>query len=701
MSGHVLTPPSLSWGDDAILITSQSGSDIFAARCGAGACLDASSTPLFEAIDADLSSLGALSGLSSVVGSLSPSDGDKVAFLTTSVSKGIRQVVGLFWDESSSFSTGVRYLTSSLSDVKWMGFSSAGGHFLSSLGSTSMTDVSVISGTNAFVLSSNVLDFSNTSPVLSNLSPNAGMWQNMAGSSPSSTSFSKNVSFDLMDIDADDALYVSVFLASQQGGEDYPLLKWVNVKSASGEVLDECSSSSDPPFSNPSPCSLTVSLFNPLAGLAVPTGDYYLVVKAVDSAGGSDSISSASTIFVKASLSNLLVNSPSSGAVWYQKNPSQHIVNFLAEDATFAQSLGLHVIAKGSSGNDEDLGVVSVATFNSTASSCTKTAADYSCNTPLGFPSDLPEGKYGLLMYVKEDGILTANQLVPNITLDFQGPHATDSSPSGTVGSFPQTISFTLSDFSGVNAGVPMSVSVNGVELPNTPSCNPSSGVVSSVSCTVGFDVSILSLQGGSTSIEVEVSSTDGLGNEGETSFGFTVGQSVPTGNGGPGGGGGGGGGGGPSVIPSLDDLVTPTEDGGFVVNGTGIVIPGQIVDSFNRFSDRVILTASDLVEVTGPSANAIFLGLCTLAGIASDIVFRRVFAKLVGEMERQRQRVLRMVLGLVFFALPLGIGFQFGLAVGFIFAVLEVVLFIASAYLFKILQYYDTFGFKPIGPAQ
>jgi hypothetical protein len=175
MSGHVLTPPSLSWGDDAILITSQSGSDIFAARCGAGACLDASSTPLFEAIDADLSSLGALSGLSSVVGSLSPSDGDKVAFLTTSVSKGIRQVVGLFWDESSSFSTGVRYLTSSLSDVKWMGFSSAGGHFLSSLGSTSMTDVSVISGTNAFVLSSNVLDFSNTSPVLSNLSEHGGI----------------------------------------------------------------------------------------------------------------------------------------------------------------------------------------------------------------------------------------------------------------------------------------------------------------------------------------------------------------------------------------------------------------------------------------------------------------------------------------------------------------------------------------------
>ncbi len=123
-------------------------------------------------------------------------------------------------------------------------------------------------------------------------------------------------------------------------------------------------------------------------------------------------------------------------------------------------------------------------------------------------------------------------------------------------------------------------------------------------------------------------------------------------------------------------------------------------MDSFNRFADRVILTASDLVDVTGPSANAIFFGLCTLAGIASDIVFRRVFVKLAGETERQRQRVLRMGLGLVFFALPLAVGFQFGLAVGFIFAVLEVVLFIAAAYLFKVLQYYDTFGFKPIGPA-
>lgn len=699
-----LSAPSLSWGGDSILITSMSGSSIRSFRCASNECLDSSSVPDFVESSVDLRQLSSLSGLSPVIGLLSPSDGSKAAFLSTAIVNNVRQVVGLFWDDDSSFSTGTRVLTSSVADVRLAGVSDVVGLFNISSGSSSMLDLSVVSGANAYWLSSNVLDFSNQSPIISNLIPSPGPWTNVPSPSPSTTAFSKNVSFNVQDGDADDALYASVFLAVSPDGEDYPLVKWANIKTAAGVVSSACASSSNPPFTIPSPCTIALSLFSPQTGLAIPSGEYYVVVKVLDTAGGIDSASSG-PIAVKASASNLLVSKPLPNEVWFQKNPSQHVVDFVTKDATFAQSLGLHILAKDNAGNSEDFGVVSVATFNSTASSCIKpSVADYSCDTPIGIPSTLPEGVYDLVLYVKEDGILTANHTVPNMTLDFQAPHTTSFSPSGNVGSFPTAISFTLTDFSGVNAAGNIEVRVNGVLLSGSPSCSPSSGIVPSVNCSVSFDPSIVSLQGSSTPLNVEVSSEDGLGNEGSTSFGFTVGQPAPPGDGPgpPSNGPTGGPTGGPvNIIPSLDDLVTPTDDGGFGINGTGIVIPGQVVDSFNRFSDRVILTASDLVEVTGPSANAIFLGLCTLAGIASDIVFRRIFAKLAGEMQRQRQRVLRMALGLVFFVLPLGVGFSFSLAVGFIFAVLEVVLFIAAAYLFKILQYYDTFGFKPIGPAQ
>jgi hypothetical protein len=127
------------------------------------------------------------------------------------------------------------------------------------------------------------------------------------------------------------------------------------------------------------------------------------------------------------------------------------------------------------------------------------------------------------------------------------------------------------------------------------------------------------------------------------------------------------------------------------------VVIPRIIVDTVGGFSNNIILSTSNFIDVTGPSSNAIFLGLCVIAGLASDVVFRRIFSNVRADMFKQRERLVRALLAGIFFVIPLSIGWYFSLVAGFIFTVMEIVGFIAAAYVFKFIQYYETFGYKTI----
>lgn len=703
ISGSAFSPPSISSGSDRVMITTSGANVARIFLCDSDECTTAgTSLPDWDDVSEKFTALNGVSSPTALVGMLSPSDGKKMAVFLTGIVNGKRQVMGQYWDESTSISSGLRLLTLNAFDIGLLGISDSWGSFVATDGELSMVDLLVSPPTGQFVVSSNILDSTNDDPNVSNLSPTSGAWLN-SSANPSNQPFSKDVSFSVQDDDPTDLLYASVFLSKTPGGEDFPLAKYANLsKPITGT---SCSSSS---FLNAVPCTINVSLFKPTLGLVVPNGSYFLVVKAYDSSGGVGVANSSQPIVVTASLTQLLVNNPKDADAWHKQNLSSQVLDFVAQDATFGLKLGLKAKVVNTNTDEEiDLGLVDVASYNDVESTCVKTTSDYSCDIPIGVPAGLPEGKYDLLLYVSEDGMDGVGKTVANMTMDYQSPHITGNSPSGNVSTFPKTISFSLADFSGIDMGKPIQVSINGAPASSSPSCTPSAGIVSSATCTLPVDASSLSLQGTSTSVSVSVSTTDGLGNNGQSSFGFTVGSSPSGGNpsdGGAGGGGGGGGSGGGSgspIIPSIDDVVTQLPNGDIVINGTGIVIPSQVVDSFNHFSNRVVRSTSDLVEVVGPSAAAIFFGLCTLSGIASDIVFRRVFAKVVAENERQRQRVLRMVLGLIFFILPIFVGWQFSLAIGFIFVVLEVVFFIGAAYLFKILQYYETFGFKPIEAAK
>ncbi|MEK6970680.1 MAG: hypothetical protein AABW68_03205 [archaeon] len=510
--GFFARSPSLSAGDDHLLVVSGTDDSIRVFSCPDGLCTLPGSLPAWVDASSSFDALSSSLGWSGVVGLVSPSDGEKAIVVGSSLVSGVRRLVGVFHDADSSYSTGLRSLTDGNADVSFLGVSDLGGLFFNGNEVFASADFLLLRGSNAFLLSSDVLDFSNGSPQLSSLSPDSGVWTNGAITNPSGTDFLQVVDVDIVDSDAGDALYASVFLSSSSGGEEYPLLLHQQLTSpplSSGVVCDSSV------FTSPVSCALTVSLFSVSKGLAVPNGSYYLTVKVEDSAGGVGSLSSSQPIQVVASLSNLIVNKPLTSEVWHQKNPSQHVIDFVAQDATFAQSLGIKLTAVSASGSSVDLGLVDVASHDSTVGDCSLASADYSCDTIVAVPSDLPEGVYNLVLSITEDGISTSSKTVSSMTLDVQGPHFTDSSPSGTIPSFPSTISFSLSDFSGIDAGALIEVQVNGVDLDSSPDCTPSSGIVSSLSCTVDFDPDILSLQGESTFLDVVVSSFDGWGNEG------------------------------------------------------------------------------------------------------------------------------------------------------------------------------------------
>ncbi len=685
--------PFISTGSDTVSVTARRGANPVAFVCRSGNCTNFSvPISLWDDETASLSPLASIFSLSDVIGVASPSAGGKMAFFSTGMVNGLRQLVGLFVDSDFSSSESVHFLSNNPNNTFFLGASDIMGAFAAS--GTGMSMVDLVSNYSNFdyVVSSDILDYSNSNPILSSLSPDEdASWENPA-SNPATTTFAKTISFSILDPDAGDSLYASVFLSANPNGEDFPLMKYVNLLNPAGGLGVSC------PFNAGTgayDCVVSVPLFTPLVGLLAPNGNYHLVVKAYDSGGGSDSISSAGIIQLTSSKINFLVNKPSTGEKWSTQDVAQHVLGFQAQQATFAQTLGVSVfILNPITSSTVDFGTIDVATYNATDPSCTHSSGDYNCTIPIGIPSGIGEGVYDLVLNVSEDGLQSVSHVVANMTFDFSSPHLTSHSPSGVQSSFPSQLTFTLSDFSGIDAGKPISVFINGAPSSSPPDCSPPSGIVGSVTCTVPFNANNLSFQSSSTSLLIEVSSTDGLGNSGQDSFSFIVNQPIPNisvfDNSSIIGG----------IISPIDGLVAQDENGNIIVKGTGIIIPNQIIDSFNNFSNRLVLSASDLVDVTGPSANAIFIGLCTLAGIASDMVFRRIFGRVVADTQGQRQRVIRMSLGLVFFSLPALVGWQFGLAIGFIFALMEVVLFIGAAYLFKILQYYETFGFKPIGPA-
>jgi hypothetical protein len=504
----------------------------------------------------------------------------------------------------------------------------------------------------------------------------------------------KQIGFNVMDSDKGDSLYVTVFLSDSI--TEIVLVDHVplNELGVSFPVVSGSCSGTD--FTSMQSCDLNVTLHSDSKGLVAPDGSYTLGVRVVDASGNeSQSLSSPGLVTIDMSTLALSLISPSPNEVWTQSGNKQFIFDII--DFSFVTKLHARVKTMGPSGEILTLVdelVDNYQSFDVNPDCQGLSATLIRCTIPFSFPSsdtvsfaeDNPpeEGTNTLFVEGLEDEQLNGNSPPVSLIMDGYPPRLVNYAPSGSVSAVPSAITFVMED-----ASIPIlveSVIINGKNV--SFSCAPS-GNGTIASCVIPPS----GIPGGSQ-MDVSIFSQDGVGNLGQTAFSFFIEGEFT---------------GGSSssddfsdivsslVLPEITDVVSQTGEGDVVIKGTGIVIPHEIVETFTRFSNRVVQSVSDLVEVTGPSASAIFLGLCTLAGIASDVVFRRAFVKMVSETQRQRQRVLRTVLSVVFFAIPLFIGWYFGLAIGFIFAVLEVVLFIAAAYLFKLLQYYETFGFKPL----
>ncbi|MFH0970805.1 MAG: hypothetical protein V1776_05090 [Candidatus Diapherotrites archaeon] len=686
--------PSIAYGNDSLLVVSRMGNEVAAYRCPSGTCMDGSisispsgdgsSGDGWKNISSWVSSIDGLNIGEVVIPFVSQSDQDKAVLIAEGDDAGNRHILGLFIDFHGQEHYSFRPLSHGNYDDELIG----GGDFFGSYSASGLTNETIAfmrrnSAGTAIVLS-NILDFSNSPPVLSNLIPVSAVWQNTL-SNPSDTPFKKAVAFTITDPDIGDAHYAKVYFGLTPGGEDYTINEWRNVDNA---FNISCTASGDSDN-----CTINIVIFNPLKGLLVPEGSFYLKVNVMDSAGEMAEITSGDgKITVDGSQLDVTVSYPSPGAVWHSQNQAIQNAVFVMNHATFAIDLDVRMLAEGTDGKVVDLGSIDVANYEGVESICTMADLAFNCNTPVAIPDDLPEGEYSIRFEGNEDGFSTAVKNISGMVLDFHGPHIESYEPTGSVSYFPESIHFVLQDYSGFGSSPKAEVLINGAANKNEPVCTQSANDF--LECVVNVDADILSFQSTHTPVDVTIISEDEYGNSSESSFSFLlVSESIPSNNKTdntivP-------------LVPPLSGVVKTNDNGELEIVGTGIVIPEQIIETINNIANHLILSASDLVEVTGPSANAIFLGLCTLAGIASDMVFRRVFFRIVADNERQRQRLLRSMLGLVFFSIPLLVGWQFGLSYGFVFAILEVVFFVGAAYLFKLLQYYDTFGFKPIEPVQ
>lgn len=676
-SGAPSVLPWISASNNRVLLSVLRGGVPIIWECDAG-CLAVPGTPVdWDDVSSSFAGLLNLSSVSEVLAIVSPFDSSDAVALSTGQLSGNRQLFGVYSRNGSS--TSLRRLsTSNLSfslkgvsdlaganwwgvprSLQWAGSTASGGEFYSS---------GIFAGTNV-------------SPLLNVTSPVAPTSWTTTSLSP----YNQPVSFTVQDSDSGDGLYASVYFGLSPGERTYVLRDWVDLRADINGSPDSCTGTT---FVTQQSCTLNLPLYSPATSVLAPNGNYFVVVVLRDSFGNEVSDSTSGPVTFSLPHGNMTIFSPLSNAFW--TGPTVRQLRVGMSQPLFAQTLDVR-FSGTSAGSTFTWPVLPVAAYGNVFSPCTQTGADYNCTFSIVPTSSIAEGVYSLDVSSRADGVTGLARTVANVTIDFVGPRFQSFSPQGTVSTRPSAVSFSLVDFSPVPAA-PL-VQINGQSV--SPSCT---FTPTGASCSAGLPSGVVS-----GPVTVNVAAVDAPGNSSSLAFSFTVeGNSPPTtgsttGGGDSGGSGSGSGGGPGKIIPRVEDVITHDNEGNVLVNGTPVVIPRTIVETVGSFSKNVVTATSNLVDVVGPSAHAIFLGLCVIAGLASDVVFRRVFSKIRADTYKQRERLVRALLAGIFFIIPLTVGWSFSLVAGFIFTVMEIVGFVAAAYAIKILQYYDTFGYKTI----
>ncbi len=563
------------------------------------------------------------------------------------------------------------------------------------------TDFLTNEGGNGYLYSvSGLTGASNNAPTISLSAPPASSWttplQSTSGSVPV---FTQNFSFTARDLDAPpssaEILYVSIGLGSTSGVIQYPIVSNLNLQQLQNVPTGfaGCGGGANAGFAVQQTCTVVATIISPTTQLAIPDGVYYLSARINDLHGGS-ATSNGGLITVNVSAGQFTLTSPTHNQQYVLASASTNLVQFIVSNPLFAQYLRVRLTPAGQSVNVSPItySIKEYGVLNASACTHNVVSNSFVCAFPLN-NSVLPENSYDLQFELLADGIVDGNANAQNVLVDTQGPHILNGFPSGALAAFPASGSFTLEDYSGVENIY--SVTLNGNPVPYT--C-PTGGATS-IDCSVTFSgVNPNS----TTNFTVQVISSDGVANDSTASYAFTI----PSGPGGPGPGPGPGPPDGGPDGPTDNGRVKPpklvnvnTDTGDIEVVGTPIVISRNVVESIRRFSNDIRAFANDLVEVTGPSATAIFIGICTLAGIASDTVYRRMFNQVKSADVRRREILIRATLAGVFSLLPLGIGLGISLALGLIFVVLEFVGFAVGWFIIQNFQRAHAFGFTPLAP--
>ncbi len=544
---------------------------------------------------------------------------------------------------------------------------------------------SLFRGSKVSFVSTGVLDSQNTSPSVLVTHPQSP--QVLVLLNPT-LPVKVRVEFDVSEVDWEDELYATIALSRAPNTLEYPLLSqsrlssWVNLPSTTGQCQDSG-------VVGGKHCAIDAYVYRPQYGIFAPDGSYTVVVQITDPLGGSAISSSPAQVSLDLSLATMSLLSPLSNEAWSSQTTNAfHVV---INNPLFANFLRADVVATSSGQFGVPIGFYQLATIYAVSPYCTRVGTQYDCTIPYSNSPALSEGVYTFSVSLYEDTFSNTSVSVYPVTVDYDGPHLTQFSPSGTVTTIPPSVSFTLGDYSGVGATPLPQVEIGGIPI-SSVSCSNGSDPSPSVSCSASFPSSIPN-----GSVSVIVTSHDGLGNLGTNTFAFELETDAlpnPT-NGPPGD---------SSISPPgsfLDSLVNPDSFNGMIqVPGIPFWIPSSIVETIANLSSDFLSATMDLIEVTGPSAQAVFIGLCVLAGMASDGVYRRIFSTQIrSDIQRQRDRLLRTGLAGIFFVLPMLVGWHYSLAIGFLFVVMEVAGFLGAAYTFKVLQFHETFGFKPVKP--
>lgn len=518
---------------------------------------------------------------------------------------------------------------------------------------------------------SDILDSDNSPPVVSLSIPFTPVVWSM---DDTDSEYSETVGFSVQDSDFGETLYASVFLSENKNERGFILLENEKLNDWLGENgIGTCSGND---FVSASDCIVDVSLFDPLKGFSAPDGEYFLTVLVQDAKGLFQWGSTSNLITLRLSQLNISISNPKQGDAW-SGNTQPNTLSLIIGNSFFVNRLGVWVNTENDT-NSYSIGSFTVAEWNGINPYCMESNG-YSCGFDIANPSNEIEGVFSLTVQSFEDDILSSAESVYPIILDYVSPRISSFEPSGIVSKPPLKLFFRVDDLS---TPVVDSLSINGKSAAFGCAYDDLGA-----DCTVNFPPSIRSGE-----VFVEILLHDSLENEGTISREFSI---EKTANG--------------SIpddvsddsilddFPDLSNFIEILADGSIRIIGTPIVIPKTIVQIITSFSRRFISSSNVFLETTGNAGLAVVFALGVIAGLASDLVFRRLFEGIKSRTQLQAERLIRTFLGGLFALIPVAIGVWVSLSTGLIFAVMEGCLFFLGAYLVKTIQYYDTFGFKTL----